>query len=85
MQASSGDRQFVKVLADVMRNDVQFSGSYRRYSCTQCKNAGDKLSLTHLLRCCLQDDHSNLTPHNFQAAAEFRPMIDQLYHDLCKR
>ncbi|WIA16606.1 hypothetical protein OEZ85_013273 [Tetradesmus obliquus] len=32
-----------------------------------------------------KDDHSNLTPHNFQAAAEFRPMIDQLYHDLCKR
>jgi hypothetical protein len=38
-----------------------------------------------LLLICLQDDHSNLTPHNFQAAAEFRPMIDQLYHDLCKR
>ncbi|KAF8065492.1 TPP1 [Scenedesmus sp. PABB004] len=32
-----------------------------------------------------RDDHSNLTPHNFQAAAEFRPMIDQLYHDLCQR
>lgn len=34
---------------------------------------------------CWQDDHSNLAPHNFQAAAEFRPMIDQLYHDLCQR
>jgi hypothetical protein len=33
----------------------------------------------------LQDDHSNAAPHNFQAAAEFRPMIDQLYQDLCAR
>eukprot|EP00775_Hariotina_reticulata_P009792 gene9792-9950_t len=32
-----------------------------------------------------KDDHSNATPHNFQAAAEFRPMIDQLYQDLCAR
>eukprot|EP00882_Tetradesmus_deserticola_P002349 GHRQ01002506.1.p1 GENE.GHRQ01002506.1~~GHRQ01002506.1.p1 ORF type:complete len:190 (+),score=49.88 GHRQ01002506.1:213-782(+) len=32
-----------------------------------------------------KDDQSDLTPHNFQAAAEFRPMIDQLYHDLCRR
>eukprot|EP00879_Flechtneria_rotunda_P004952 GHRR01005226.1.p1 GENE.GHRR01005226.1~~GHRR01005226.1.p1 ORF type:complete len:424 (+),score=131.44 GHRR01005226.1:209-1480(+) len=32
-----------------------------------------------------RDDHTNLAPHNFQAAAEFRPLIDQLYHDLCQR
>lgn len=30
-------------------------------------------------------EYSIGTPHNFQAAAEFRPLIDQLYHDLCQR
>lgn len=32
-----------------------------------------------------QGEYSIGTPHNFQAAAEFRPLIDQLYHDLCER
>lgn len=39
---------------------------------------------TNLL-CVLQGEYSIGTPHNFQAAAEFRPLIDQLYHDLCLR
>jgi hypothetical protein len=30
-------------------------------------------------------EYSIGTPHNFQAAAEFRPLIDQLYSDLCTR